>query len=188
MCEPFGKMYPDRASERDWAQLRSSTLKNQQATLFLAAVLAAPAFALADNVPGHSESGNTFITHSEGFPEQPDLQSNAARCNFLSSSAREEGLRTSSIAGASFGGITKGESMNLFDFGEDQGTSSDSDNRMGHGKHNRGDVDGIATGIDCGTPSPAVPVPELGSQTLLLVGLAGLGMLFFLRKTLTDTV
>jgi len=174
-------------------------LKNQQATLLLAAILAVPVFAFADNIPGHSKSGHDYVTFSEDFTGQHDSQGNSARCNFLSGLTKEN-------AGASFSGITKGEkdsergislsagitsdehSVKLVDFDGNKGSSFGRDKDKGRGKDHGDDGDGNGTGSGGGVPSPSIFVPEPGSQTLLLFGLAGLGTLFYRRKILTNAI
>jgi hypothetical protein len=181
-------------------------LKNQQATLLLAVILAAPAFAVADSIPGHSRNGNNFVSFSEGLTDQQDSQGNSARCNFLVSSIKEEGSKTSSFAPASFSEFVKGEKGANFgvylstgmdsdirppkvvDYGGNQGASSDKNDGKDKGKHNGTDGDGNGTGVGSGTPEPSIPVAEPASQSLLLVGLAGLGMVFFRRRTLTNAI
>lgn len=177
-------------------------MNNKQRTLLFAVVLTVPIFAFADSIPGHSRDRHNYVSFSEGLTDQQDSQSNSARCNFLLSSVKEpvkeQESRTSSIAGASFSGFAKGESAHLGDFGGNQGASSDSDKDegKGRGKPHGGDGDGNESGSGSGTgsgsgsgvASPAVSVAEPGSQTLLLFGLAGLGMLFYRRKTLTNAI
>jgi hypothetical protein len=183
-------------------------LKNKQGTLLLAVVLATAAPAFADSIPGHSRSGNNYVAFSEGLTDQQDLQGNSARCNFLLSSIKEEGSKTSSFAPASFSEFAKGEKganlgtylnsglrseptpPKVVDFGGNQGASSDNNNGQGKGKHNGtdGDGNGNGTGVGSGTPEPLIPIAEPGSQTLVLSGLAGLGMLFYRRKSLTSAV
>jgi hypothetical protein len=183
-------------------------LKNQQATLLLAVILAAPAFALADNIPGHSRSRNTYVAFSEGFSEQQGPQSGSARCNFLLSSMKRNGVETNFFARASFSEFAKSDKdansgappntgvdldsdhIKLGDFGGNQGASSDPDKDHGKasGNDNGGDGDNDGKGSGNGTPHPEISVAEPGSQTLLLFGLAGLGMLFYRRKTLTNAI
>jgi MYXO-CTERM domain-containing protein len=182
-------------------------VKNPRAALFLAVILAAPAFALADSIPGHSKSGNNYVTFSEGFTEQQDLQGSSARCNFLLGSIKEIGSNTNSIPHAAFSEFAKGDKgsnfgalpnagvesdsreVNLADFRGDGNKSSsfERDKGKGRGKHN-GDGDGSTSGTGSETPLPVASVAEPASQTLLLFGLAGLGMLFFRRKTLTNPI
>jgi hypothetical protein len=184
-------------------------LKNKQGTMLLVVVLAAAAPAFADSIPGHSRSGNNYVAFSEGLTDQRDLQGNSARCNFLISSIKEEGSKTSSFAPASFSEFAKGANLGTYlstglrsdmpppkvvDFGGNQGASSDNNNGKGKGKHNGTDGDGggngngNGTGVGSGTPEPLIPIAEPGSQTLVLSGLAGLGLLFYRRKSLTSAV
>lgn len=188
--------------------LRGSSLKNQHAALLIATILAAPAFALADNISGHSKSGNNYVTFSEGFTEQQDLQGSSARCNFLLSSIKENGSNTNSIPHASFSEFAKGDkgsnlgtslnagtepgsrSVNLIDFRGDgsKNSSFGRDKGKGRGKLDGGDGDGNPTGTGSGDPSPFVSVAEPRSQTLLFFGLAGLGLLFYRRKSLATAI
>jgi hypothetical protein len=185
-------------------------LKTKRAPLLLAVILAAPAFAFADNIPGHSRTGNSYVTFSEGFTEQQDLQGSSARCNFLFSSVKENGSGTGSVSGAFLTGFAKGDNdsnpgtllntekesdshpVMLVGFGGDGSKSSSfgRDKGKGRGKSNGGDGDGNgnASGTGSGTPPPLTSVAEPGSQTLLLFGLAGLGMLFYRRKTLANAI
>jgi len=164
--------------------------------LLLAVILAAPAFAFADNIPGHSKSGNNYVAFSEGLTDQQDSQGNSARCNFLLSSIKENGSETSSFAkdekGANLGtylstGVdSNAHPVTLVDFGANQGASSDKDKGKGKRGGGAGNENGTTSGS--GAPSPLIAVAEPGSQTLLLFGLAGLGVLFYRRKTLTSAI
>lgn len=178
-------------------------MKNKQAPLLLAVILAAPAFAFADNIPGHSKTGNNYVTFSEGLTDPQDSPGNSARCNFLWGSVKENEAKTLSISHASFSEFAradKGSSLGallntgmesdsqhvrLVDFG---GNQADKDKGKGRGKRHGGDGNGNGSGGGSGDPSPAVAVAEPGSQTLLLLGLAGLSMAFIRRRTLTNAI
>ncbi|HXJ10877.1 MAG TPA: hypothetical protein VNH19_01285 [Candidatus Limnocylindrales bacterium] len=166
-------------------------MKNPRATVFLAIILIAPAIAAADNISGRSKSGSNHLTFSDGLTDEQDLQGNAARCNFLLGSTAENGSRAGSIAAATLSGLAKGpdaHSPTLVDFGLKPGASSDKDKGKGKGKHNGPDNGGNGPGLGNGAPAPLVAVPEPRSQTLLLVGLAGFGMAFYRRRTLTNAI
>ncbi len=179
-------------------------MKNRQATLLLAVILAAPASALANNIPGHSRSGNTYVTFSEGFSEQQGPQSGSARCNFLLSSMKRNGIETNSVAHASFSVFAKSDKnaivgaplntgvesdsdhIKLVNFGGNQGSSSDKDRGTVAGNHNGADADKNEEGSGSGTPPLEISVAEPASQTLLLFGLAAVGILFYRPKTLAN--
>ena len=175
-------------------------MKPKQAPLLLAVILAAPAFAFADNIPGHSKSGNNYVAFSEGLTDQQDSQGNSARCNFLLSSIKENGSETSSFArdekSANFAShLSTGVDSNalpvtLVDFGPDQGASSDNDKGKDKAKGKQGEGSGNGNGTTSANSasSPDIAVAEPGSQPLLLFGLAGVGMLFYHRKTLTKAI
>lgn len=181
-------------------------MKNKQAPLLLAVILAAPAFAFADNIPGHSKTGNNYVTFSEGLTDPQDSPGNSARCNFLLGSVKANEAKTNSISHESFSEFEKGDKgsnlgallntgmesdsqhVRLVDFGGNQADSSDKDKGKSQGKRHGGDGDGNGAGVGSGDPPPLVSVPEPGSQTLLLVGLAGLSMAFIRRRTLTNAI
>lgn len=179
-------------------------MKNKQGALLLAIILAAPAFAFADDIPGHSKGANNYVTFSEGFTSQQNSPRGSAECNLLFGVPRENGLSTSSIVGSSSGAIVEGEKgsklgsgwassgnpVNLVDFSGNNGASPDKDNGKGKGKGKQGGESGDGNGTTAGNgdPSPLIAVPEPGSQSLLLIGLTGLGMLFFRRKTFSNGI
>jgi hypothetical protein len=183
-------------------------MQNPRATLLLAVILAAPAFALADTIPGHSKNGNNYVTFSEGFTEQQDLQGSSARCNFLLGSIKENRWNTKSIPHGSFSEFAKGDKSSNFAALPNAGVESDSrevnlvdfrgngnknssfgrDKGKGRGKHSGGDGEGNSSGTGSGTPLPVVSVAEPASQTLLLFGFAGLGLVFYRRKILTNAI
>ena len=175
-------------------------MKTKQAPMLLAVILAAPALAFADNIPGHSKTGNNYVTFSEGLTDQQDSQASSARCNILSGSIKENGSETNSFArdekSANFASyLSPGVGSNahpvaLVDFGPDQGASSDNDKGKGKAKGKQGEGSGNGNGTTSanGAPSPVIAITEPGSQPLLLFGLAGVGMLFYRRKTLTKAI
>ena len=176
-------------------------MKKKQEAFLLAVILAAPAFAFADDISGHSKGGNKYVTLSEGMTGQQDLQESSARCNFLFSVPKENGVQTTSIAGASLSEIAKGDKgsnlsgmgsgnqpATLLTSGANEGASSGNGKGKGHGKQNGGVGDGNGTAPGSGGVSSTVPIAEPASQTLLLFGLAGLGMLSYRRKTLTNAI
>lgn len=177
-------------------------MKSRQGTLLLAVILAAPAFAFADNIPGHSMGANKYVTFSEGFTSQQNLPRGSAECNLLFGVPKENGLSTSSIVGSSSsvnamgekgsvlgtGGASSGNSVNLVDFSGNIGASFDNDKGKGKGKGKQSGNSGNGNGSTSGSgdPSPSVVVAEPGSQTLLLYGLAGVALVFYRRKVLTN--
>ena len=173
-------------------------MKSRRAPLLLAVILAAPAFAFADNIPGHSKGGNNYVAFSEGLTDLQDSQANSARCNFLLSAIKENPSSASSFArdekganlGTSLSAVpdSNAHPVKLIDFGPNQGGSSDNDKGKVRGKHPGGDGDGNSSGDVSGASSPSIVIAEPGSQLLLLFGLAALGMLFYRRKTLTIAI
>ena len=186
-------------------------MKNQQFTVLLAAILAAPVCAFADNIPGHSRTGNNFVSFSEGLGDQQDSHGSSARCNFLFSSVSTKASASSisSFGGASANGFAKGEmDSNLgalnagmeadndpekgIDLGPNQNASPGKDKGKAHGKNNGedpgGNLGGTLGGTANGNPSPLASVAEPASQTLLFLGLAGLGVVFLRRRPLTNVI
>lgn len=179
-------------------------MKNKQGTLLLAVILAAPAFAFADNIPGHSKTGNNYVSFSEGLIDQGNSQGNSAKCNFLLGASGEKGLSATTVARSFSSETDKGEKssmsavgsapeenfVNLVDFAGNNRVSQDTDKdkSKGKGKHAGGSGNGNGPTSGSGTSSPVIAVGEPGSQSLLLFGLAGLGMLVFRRKTFTNAI
>jgi len=174
-------------------------VNNKRGTLLLAAILAVPAFAAADGIPGHSKGGTKYVSLSEGFTGEQDLQGSSARCSFLFSSVRDGGIETSSTGGVALSDVAKGDMSAKFgvlgagvgsdsrpaekgDFDADHGASSEGGSGKGRGDHHWGDLDG--TGEESSFSSTGISVAEPGSQAFLLFGLAALGTVFYRRITL----
>lgn len=180
-------------------------MKYKNATSFLALTLAAAVPVFADGISSHSGGGSKFVTFSEGFTSSQNLQGASAECNFLLGASREKGrLSASTIAGASSGEAATGEKSSIFaggaassenfvslvNFARNNGVSSDKDKGEGKGKGKQGGGSGNGKGTTSGSgaPSPLIAVAEPGSQSLLLFGLAGLGMLVSRRKTFANAI
>ena len=173
-------------------------MTNKQGILLLAfCFAAAPAF--ADSTSGHSKGGNANVSFSEGFFSQQDSSRSSAQCNLLFGAPKENGLSTSSVMSSSSsafamgekgselagGGVSSEDSVKLVDFSGNNGASSDKDKGKSKGKQGGGSGGGNGTTSGNGDPSPLIAVSEPGSRSLLLLGLAGVGMLFYRGKTLT---
>ena len=169
-------------------------MQHKHVASILAFILASAAPAFADAFPGHATGGNKYVTFSEGFTSQQNSQGGAAECNFLIGVRGENGLSASSIVGASSSAPgASGESVKFVDFTGNQGASSASSDKdkgkgKGKGKPSGGSGVGNGSGGGEGETGSVVLVAEPGSQSLLLFGLGGLGMLFFRRKTLPSAI
>jgi hypothetical protein len=179
-------------------------MRHKNAASFLAFTLAAAVPLFADSIPGHSRGGSKYVTFSEGFTSEQNVRGGSAECNFLLGAPKEKGLSTSTIVGSfssaiargekgselGSGGASSGNSVHLVDFSGNNGTSSDKDKGKGKAKGKQGGASsgGNDAGAGNGGSAPVLPVVEPGSQSLLLVGLAGLGMVFFRRRTLTNAI
>jgi len=178
-------------------------MKCKNTVWFLAFTLVAAAPLFADTIPGHSRNGSRFVTFSEGFTSQQNSRGGSAECNFLLGAPKENGLSTSSFAGSSSsalamgekgselgsGGASTGNSVHLVDFSGNNGASSDDKGKgKGKGKQGGGSANGNGTTSGSSAPVPLIAVPEPGSQSLLLFGLAGFGLVYYRRKTLTIAI
>jgi hypothetical protein len=181
-------------------------VNNKQGTLLLAFILGTPAFAFADTIPSHVMGDERPVTLVEGFTDHMDVQASLARPNTLLTSVEENRPRLFASSGASESGKAKddkgvdlgkllsvengfeNQSIKLVDFHVDQGAFFERDKGKIHGKHNgnTGDGDGDSNGN--GASGSVVSVAEPGSQTLLLFGLAGLGMIFYRRNYLRNAI
>lgn len=154
-------------------------MKYTLGALFLAAILCTAAPAFADTIPAYSRGGDKDTTLSQRFTDQENSRDGSVR-NTLLNAVDERGARFNPIE----------------DFDVNQGASFEKDKVKFHKKHHGGDGDGGAGtgggngngGNGGGVSGPTVPVAEPGSQSLLLFGLAGLGMFFYRRNTQRNVV
>jgi hypothetical protein len=177
--------------EISYPNAKEQYMKYKNVASFLAFTLAAAAPVFADTFPGHAKGGSKYVTFSEGFTSQQNSQSGAAECNFLLGAPKENGLSISTIAGSSSSGLAaSGDSVRIIDFKGNQGTSSDKDKGKGKDKGKQGGGAGGGNGTRGGNggSGSVVYVSEPGSQLLLLIGLAGFGLVFYRRKILTTAV
>ncbi len=187
-------------------------MKHKQGTLFFAAILLTAAPAFADFIPANTTGGDGDASLAEGFSDQPNLQDGSLRRSSLLISMDKAGLRINTIAGVSLTDFATGgknsdlgklvnsaigsenRTVKAVDFDTNQGASFDSKKVKLRGKHSFGNGDGDGngdgnTGGNGGSSSaPVTSVPEPASQTLVLFGLTGLGMLFYRRNTLRNAI
>jgi hypothetical protein len=142
----------------------------------LAVILSAAAPAFADNISGdlrNVESGShptLFSTYGNGSTVRFDsMEMKIAEVVALD----HEHLRASSTL------------VGTFWLGSNNGIGFGKNTEKFSRKHNQKDHDG---GVGPISSFSAVSVPEPGSQTLLLFGLAGLGMFFYRRSSLKQAV
>lgn len=181
-------------------------MNNKQGILLLLAILGTPVFAFADTIPSHVMDDERLVTRLDGFTDDVDFHGSLAGHDTSLASLEENGPRIFASSGASESrtakddrGVDPGKLLGvendienlpiqLVDFQADQGVFFQRDKRKIHGKHNgnTGDGDGDRNGN--GASGSVASVAEPGSQTLLLFGLAGLGMIFYRRTYVRNAV
>jgi hypothetical protein len=158
-------------------------LKFKQSSFFLAFVLATAGPAFADHIGTDSKSGAREFASPESSVEQGSLQ-NASFTRTSDMRMFKEGkvFRVGNDA-MQISNFTENSANSMTGMPLIVGTGSADHKesipefRLLHG----GIGDNTDRGwAECSTPSP-VPVPELGSKMLLLVGLSGLGISAYLR-------
>jgi hypothetical protein len=143
----------------------------KSSSFFLAVILSAAIPALADKVPENrnvEEKALSFSWQSiEGdeveFRFNSDDMHNSGLAALVDSRPGESKIPADWLA---FG------PHNVYAFGEDHDRGKHKDMRLGRGQRS----------------ASIVPVPEASSQLLLVLGLAGLGMIFFRRHAVTRAI
>lgn len=177
-------------------------MEHRHGSFLLAVVLSTAAPAFADRIPADFRDGDRGSVSMQGFPHKRALQDASVARNFGLSTFKEDEFRIEfspavrmsdfrkdgkiSDVGAllNSGPGSDNRQMSLFDLGSKHGDSFGRDNEQGRWKHNENERDWD----DGDGPRCVVATPEPGSQTLLLFGLAGLGMIMFRRNALKNAI
>jgi PEP-CTERM motif len=176
-----------------------SQLKHAHAVLTLAAVLSAAAPAFADRLSVEHTSRDLNFSFEEGTIDKWELSGEPAWQSFRKNSLEKSKMggsaepgfrindvsrdeRISEFAALLTSGITpENGPLKLFEFDPNNNFLSEHVWKA-RGVRRNGDSFGV------NGSKFLVPVPEPGSQTLLLFGFVGLGLLFFRRNNLNDAI
>lgn len=191
-------------------------MKNKPATFVLVVILSSAAPAFADHIPARSSAEDKDVTLAKSFSGTQNFQDISVRRDSRIDTVKGNRSRISPTAGASLSDSAKGEKgsalgtfsstgmgsenagINVVNFDVNQGASFEKEKIKLRGKHNGGDGnDGGNSGVNGGSngggndgsaSGPVLSISEPGSRTLLLFGLAGLGMIFYRRNTLRNAI
>jgi hypothetical protein len=171
-------------------------LRRRHELFFLALVLSTAASAFADKIPDSFRDGDGASVYAQGSSDQKAFQAVSVHRDFGVSEFKEDefgiefnpavqmwdfgkDLKISEVGRPSNFGLDTGkDEMRLFYLGSHHGDLFRRDKEKGWSSHNDNDLgDGDAT-------LSVVAVPEPKPGTLLLFGLAGLGMILYRRVTL----
>ena len=171
-------------------------MKHRHGSFFLAVVLSTAAPAFADKIPVNLTEGDRGAVSMQGSPDKNALKDASASRTFGLSAFKEDASRIKLNPAVRMSDFSKDGKISdlaallnsapglnnhrasLFDLGSKHGVSFGRDDEKARGKHNGRDRD------DGDGPLSVVAIPEPGSLTLLLFGLAVLGMIVFRRNAL----
>jgi hypothetical protein len=173
-------------------------LKYKQASFLLAVLLISTAPIFADKIPADSKSEREGGVSARALAEKQGLHDLYAAGDCGLSGVKEHAVvstassesrishfvqsdKTSGLGVVNFEGNSAKSLVKLVDFGADHG-NSDKNKGKSHGKGNEDNHDGD------GTSPLVIAVSEPGSQLLLLIGLAGLGIFFLRRNSFPNAI
>jgi hypothetical protein len=173
-------------------------LKHAYTLLTLAAVLSAAAPAFADRLSVERTTKDQDFSFAEGTIDKRELSGEPSSQSFRMNSLEKSKMRVSAESGFPINYVSKDERISeiaalppridsengpvkLFDFDASNNSFSE------HIWKARG-IRRTGEGFGVNGSEFLFPVPEPGSQTLLLFGLVGLGLLFFRRNNLIGVI
>jgi hypothetical protein len=173
-------------------------LKHRHGSFLLAVVLSTAAPAFADRIPADFRDGDRDSVSMQWCPHKKASQArNLGLSTFKEdefciefspsvpmSDFRKDGKISDVRALRNSGPGSDNRQMSLFDLDSKHGDSFGRDHEQGRWKHNENERDWD----DDEGPRGVVATPEPGSQTLLLFGLAGLGIIMFRRNALKNAI
>jgi hypothetical protein len=145
----------------------------KSSSFFLAVILSAATPTFADTIPADLHSGETASRYSRQW-----IHGNTSAVDFTSGDTKTAEVVVQPESGIS----ASNAQLNLFGLGSNIGYALGRDNDKGWWGHKgNGQVGGRGV-------ASLVAAPEPSSQLLLLIGLAGLGLLFYRRNSVKQAI